>query len=125
MRSPRTATAPFSITRRDESIVTTQRALQTTSAGSAKTGSEKRRMRNACLQERSIEWPRKKAAQPQALRLAGQVRQDHLNIPAELPQDLPASSARGREVGSVGGNRNPLKFARALGDCLEHRHAFG
>ena len=47
------------------------------------------------LKERSIERPRKQLFHPKRLRLSVQVHQHHLDVAAELPQDLPADPQGG------------------------------
>lgn len=50
--------------------------------------------------------------------------QDHVDISAKLPQDLPASPARRRRRFRVGEDRNGLQDPRTLRDCLQHSHPF-
>src|SRR5436309_1214682 len=93
IRSPRTATAPFSMTRLGGADVRTQRALQIQSAGSAPKANAASRK----LQKRRIEWPWEQIFEPKRFRFSVQIDQNQLHVAAELPQDLPACPARRRE----------------------------
>src|SRR5712691_13097728 len=112
MRSPRTATAPFSITRRCAAMVRTYRALQITSAGSAISAVTARRK----LQKRRIEGPWKYILQTERFDLTARIHQRELDVSAELPQNLPASPARRSEHIRVGSNRNARERASAFGN---------
>src|SRR5215469_9335736 len=122
MRSPRTATAPFSITRLSASIVMTKRALQIQSTGSAHAVHAASASR---LQKRRIERSREKIAHPQHIGLAARTRQDDLNIAAEFPENLPARPARGCEQVRVRRYGYPPELARTLRNGFEHCHALG
>src|SRR5664279_1980 len=122
MRSPLTATAPFSMTWRCASIVMTYRALQMTSAGSAAPSVKTKRKK---LKIRDIEGLREKFFQVIGFGLALQVDQHEFHVSAELPENLPARSARRRQLGGIGGHGHPAEFADAFRNRLEHRHALG
>ena len=55
----------------------------------------------------------------------GEIRQRHVDIAGEFPQDLAACTAWGCGFGRVGNHRNASKSAVAIGQCLEHRDPFG
>src|ERR1017187_2185940 len=121
MRSPRMATAPFSMTRCRGSSVMTYRALQIQSAGSAKSTETKRKK----LQIRNIEWLRKEIFETIGFGFAVKVHQHDLDIPTELPENLPAGAAgRGQTVG-IGGHRHPAELAHTLGDPLKKGDTLG
>ena len=79
----------------------------------------------AYFNEPRVERQRQQVAQPVAPLLGAQVREDHLEVAAELPQDLAARAARRRRVGGVGHHGDAPEAAVALGERLEHRHALG
>ena len=57
--------------------------------------------------------------------LGAQVREDHFEVAAELPQDLPARPARRRRVGRVGHHGDAAEAAVPVRERLEHRDALG
>src|SRR5581483_6035527 len=101
-------------------MVTTNRAVQSQSAGSAP---ESAAAKHSRLQKRRIEWPREKIFEAQAFRLAFRIREDQLDIAAKLPKNLPARSAgRGQHIG-IGSDCDAMKTARAFGHSFEQSHA--
>src|SRR2546422_922614 len=94
MRSPRIATAPFSITRRCASIVTTYRALRMVSTASARRNSAKTKK---LVKKRSIEGSREQVFQLECFGFAVEVNQGEFGIAAELPEDLAAGPAGRRQ----------------------------
>src|ERR1035437_2657099 len=80
---------------------------------------------NSRLKERSIEGPREQSTEAHGLGLARKVGEHNLDVATELPQDLPARAARGRQIVRVGDNGYAGKFARAFGYGLEDGHPFG
>src|SRR5215472_9430136 len=117
MRPSLTATAPFSITRWRASSVITYRALQMASAGSA---ARRLSANSRKLQKRYIEGFRKQLFQMPGFGFAARIHQRDLDIPAELPQDLPAGAARRSQGVGVGRDRDPPELAHALAQRLEH-----
>src|SRR6185437_7309811 len=102
--SPATATAPFSITRRCASMVTTQRALQMASTGAGACANAAQPLNNQTrLQKRRIKRSREQFFQSQSFALAAQVHQHDFDVAAELPQDLPACPAWWCERLAIGG----------------------
>jgi hypothetical protein len=54
-----------------------------------------------------------------------EICQDHLQVTAEFPQDLPTGAAWGRELICVGHHCHTSERAIPFGKRLEHRHTFG
>src|SRR5947209_8117670 len=121
MRSPRMATAPFSITRRCAFSVMTYRALQIQSAGSAASAEAKSKK----LQIRNIEWLREQIFQTIRFGLAVQIDQHDFDVAAEFPQNLTAGAARWSKDIRIGRNRGAAELADTLGNGFKHRHALG
>src|SRR5262249_20919834 len=68
---------------------------------------------------------RKQLAHPQDFDLAFQIRQYHRHVATELPDQLPASSARRSRPISVGHDGDGIESLLALADGFEKGHAFG
>src|SRR5579863_5112237 len=120
---PATATAPFSITWRCASMVTTQRALQMASTGVVACAHTAGALSNKMkLQKGRIKCPREQFFQPQSFALAARIQQRDFDVAAELPQDLTARPARRCERFGIGGDGDAPELARAFRNRLEHRH---
>src|SRR5262245_13712487 len=122
IRSPRIATAPFSITRRCGSIVMTYRALQVQSAGSAASSDAPARRR---LKIRGIEWLGEEIFEAIRFDLTAEVDQRDFDIATELPENLPARAAgRSQDLG-IGGDCDTAESAHAFGYRFEDRDPLG
>ena len=64
-------------------------------------------------------------AQLVATRLAREVRENHFEVAAELPEDLAAGAAGRRRSLGIGHDRHAPELAMSFGQRLEHRHALG
>ena len=81
---------------------------------------------DACaLQEALVERQGEQIAQCMATSFAIQVRENHLEVAAELPQNLTTGATRRRRRVSVGDDDDASKLAMAFRKRLEHRHALG
>src|SRR5262245_49845637 len=72
-----------------------------------------------------IERQRQQIAQRVAAGFTPEVGEDHVEVAAELPQNLPAWTARWRWRVRVGDNGDACEAAVAFRQRLEHRDAFG
>src|SRR5580692_13041916 len=115
------------MTLRCGSIVTTYRAVQIASTDVSCDAQETSVIAIAgstnVLKVGSIEGPRQQIFEAQRFSLAARVKQHHLDIPAEFPQNLPARAAGRRESIGVGRDGDASKIPRAFGDGFEHRYA--
>ena len=57
--------------------------------------------------------------------LAPQIRQDHFEVAAKLPQNLATGAARRRWRVGVGHHGNTCELSMSLRECFEHRNALG
>src|SRR5262245_41241967 len=64
-------------------------------------------------------------AEPIPTRFAFQVSEDHLQVAAELPEQLPAGAARGRRRHGCSGDSDVRKVSAALGKSLKQGDALG
>src|ERR1700733_712565 len=92
------------------------------SAGSA---SSQKAANRKQLNKRSIEGPGEQIFQAQGFGFSVQVRERHLDIPAEFPQNLTACATRRSQYLRVGRYGDALKFMDAFGNCFEYGDAFG
>src|SRR5208283_507723 len=76
-------------------------------------------------QESRVEGPGEDVGQAQGLKLAVQVHQDDLEVPAELPQNLAAGPAGRSESIGIGGNGDAREADSPFGDSLQHSDSFG
>src|SRR3989442_15709807 len=76
-------------------------------------------------QERGVKRPRKQLRHPMHLDLPFEVRQNDRDVPAELPNNLPASAARRGERVGVSYHGDSVEAALAFRHGLEDGHALG
>src|SRR6185312_5410039 len=89
-------------------------------AGSCEPGGESAKT----LQKRAVKGAREKCAETQGLRFPCEVREHDLDIPAELPQDLPARPAGRSQRAGVGDNSDTFESAGAFRNRFEDRDPF-
>src|SRR4051812_20751238 len=79
------------------------------------------------IQQAAVEGQGEQVAEAMAAGLLRKVGEDHLEVAAELPEDLAARAARGRGAVCIGDDCDATKTQRsiALGDRLEHGNALG
>ena len=122
MRSPRMATAPFSITRLlrvfGDDIARAPDPIRGL-------GRQRCRRRGRNYRYETSKGFGKRSFKPIGFGLAARVDQHDLDVAAELPEDLAAGAAgRGEHLG-IGGHGHAAELARAFGDGLENGHALG
>ena len=78
----------------------------------------------ALREQASVERNRQQRAEAMTSRLVSEVRENDLQVPAELPQDLAARPARRRGRIRIGDDGDPREGAMALGQRFEHGHTF-